>query len=238
MNISRRLWNLPVCAACFIATLATGTVLCSAEDTAWKPLFDGRSIEGWTIRGGHAKYKAEDGAIVGTTSEGSPNTFLCKGPFADFVLEFEVMCDKELNSGVQIRSQVAERDTPLASRPGAIMRKGTVYGYQCEIAGESGTSGGFWDEARHGKWWDELKDKPEARQAFKNGQWNKYRIVAQGDHIRSWINGIPCADFHDQTDASGFIGLQVHGIAKGTGPYTVRWKNIRIRDLKPDEKVD
>jgi hypothetical protein len=45
------------------------------------------------------------------------------------------------------------------------------------------------------------------------------------------VNGIPCADFRDDTDASGFIGLQVHGIQKGTGPYQVRWRNIRIREL-------
>jgi hypothetical protein len=62
--------------------------------------------------------------------------------------------------------------------------------------------------------------------------------VAQGDHIRSWVNAVPCADFHDATDASGFIGLQVHGIAAGAGPYQVRWKNIRIRELKLNDKVD
>jgi hypothetical protein len=32
--------------------------------------------------------------------------------------------------------------------------------------------------------------------------------------------------------ACGFIGLQVHGIAKGTGPYEVRWRNIAIREIK------
>ena len=33
------------------------------------------------------------------------------------------------------------------------------------------------------------------------------------------------------TGASGFIGLQVHSIKKGTGPYEVRWRNIRIKEL-------
>jgi len=213
----------------------------AAEPSAgeWKPLFDGKTLDGWQVRGGYAKYKVEGDAIVGTTSEGSPNTFLCKGPFADFELEFEVRCDKRLNSGVQIRSQVAEEDIPHPAREGAVIRKGTVYGYQCEIAtAESEVSGNFWDEARHGKWWDDFADKPEARKAFRNDEWNRYRIVAQGDHIRSWINGVPCADFHDGTDASGVIGLQVHGIAKGAGPYEVRWRNVRIRELKPGEKVD
>ncbi len=225
---------------CLMAVVAVIAQASADEkpEKKWTPLFDG-STEGWTVRGGRAKYEIEkNGIIVGTTVEGSPNTFMCKGPYADFELELEVKCDKELNSGIQIRSQVAEKDTPVSSRPGAVMKKGTVYGYQCEIAGESGTSGGFWDEARHGKWWDELKDKPAARKAFKNDEWNKYRIVAQGDHIRSWINGVPCADFHDKTDASGFIGLQVHGIKAGDGPFQVRWRNLRIRELKGDEKID
>lgn len=65
-----------------------------------------------------------------------------------------------------------------------------------------------------------------------------YRIIAQGDRIRSWVNGVPCADFCDDMDATGFIGLQVHGIRKGTGPYQVRWKNIKIRELESGEQVE
>jgi hypothetical protein len=192
------------------------------------PLFDGKTLDGWTVRGGFATYKAEDGTIVGTTAEGSPNSFLCRGPFSDFVLEFDVLCDKELNSGVQIRSHVYENGR----------RKGVVYGYQCEIApADIPNCGNFYDEGRRGKWWDDFSSKPEARSAFKDSEWNHYRIVAQGDHIQSWVNGIPCADFHDKTDASGFIGLQVHGIKQGTGPYQVRWKNFRIKGLKAGEQV-
>lgn len=193
------------------------------------PLFDGKTLNGWTVRRGFAKYKPEDGMIVGTTAEGSPNSFLCKGPFSDFVLEFDVLCDKELNSGVQIRSHVYEDDP----------RKGVVYGYQCEIApADIPNCGNFWDEERHEKWWDDFSSKPEARTAYKANDWNHYRIVAQGDHMRSWINGIPCADFRDKTDASGFIGLQVHAIKRGTGPLHVRWKNLHIKVLKPGEKAE
>src|SRR6185369_11376214 len=150
-------------------------------------------------------------------------------PYADFVLEFDVKCDKALNSGVQIRSHVYEQDTPQASDAKRIRKAGEVYGYQCEIApAEESVSGNFWDEARRTKWLDDLAGKPGAK-AFKNDEWNHYRIVALGDHLRSWVNGVPCADFHDQTDASGLIGLQVHGIKAGTGPYQVRWKNIRMK---------
>ncbi len=205
----------------------------------WVDLFDGKTLNGWKIKSGFAKYAVKDRMIVGTTVDGSKNTFLCKGPFSDFELHFDVLCDKELNSGVQIRSHVYKQDTPQASRPKRIREKGEVYGYQCEICEQSkGVSGNFWDEGRWTKWLDDFTDKPQAQQAFKDGQWNHYRIVAQGDHIRSWINDIPCADFHDKTDATGFIGLQVHGIKKGTGPYQVKWRNIKIRKLKSKDKVD
>jgi ubiquinone/menaquinone biosynthesis C-methylase UbiE len=201
----------------------------SSTDNQWTPFFDDKTLDGWTVRGGYAKYEADNRMIVGTTVEGSPNSFLCKGPFSDFLLEFDVLCDRKLNSGVQIRSHVYETG----------QRKGVVYGYQCEIAADHiKNCGNFWDEARLERWWDDFSHKPEARTAYKADQWNHYRIVAQGDHIRSWVNGIPCADFHDKTDATGFIGLQVHEIEKGTGPYQVRWKNLRIRELKPGEKAE
>jgi hypothetical protein len=213
-------------------TAATGR----SADEGWVSLFDGNTLDGWTLRGGSATFKVEDGTIVGTTASGGPNTFLCRGPYGDFVLEFEVRCDIPLNSGVQIRSHVYEKDTPQESAPNRVRKAGEVYGYQCEIADQSlGTAGNFWDEARRTKWLDDFSDKPEARSAFKNRVWNHFRIVAQGPRIRSYINGIPCADFQDDRDSSGFIGLQVHSIKPGTGPYQVRWRNIRLRELKPGE---
>ena len=210
----------------------------SAEPN-WTSLSGGKTLEGWTVKGGQATYKAEDGTIVGTTVEGSPNTFLCRGPYGDFDLELDALCDTALNSGIQIRSHIYEADTPQPSNPMRIRKAGEVFGYQCEIApAAEGVSGNFWDEARHTKWLDDFTKKPAAAKAFKDDEWNHYRIVAQGDHIRSWINVVACADFHDRTDASGFIGLQVHGVRAGEGPYQVRRKNIRIRELKPGEKVE
>jgi len=220
------------------ANLLLATSLLGADE-GWVSLFDGKTLDGWAVKGGRTTYKVEDGAIVGTTVERSPNTFLCRGPYGDFVLEFDVHCDKPLNSGVQIRSHTYEKDTPLPSKGGKVRPAGDVYGYQCEITkAEEGVAGNFWDEARRTKWLDDFANKPAAKTAYKDGEWNHYRIVAQGDHIRSWVNSIPCADFHDDLDASGFIGLQVHSVPAGAGPYQVKWKNIRIRELKAGEKVE
>jgi hypothetical protein len=204
---------------------------CPAADEGWTPLFDGKTLDGWKVNGGFARYAVEDGTIVGTTVDGSPNTFLCKGDYTDFVLELEVKCDPRLNSGVQVRSHVYQKDDPDEKNR---KRAGVVYGPQCEIARkETGTAGRFYDEGRRGRWLAEIR--PEAKGAFKDDGWNRYRIVVQGNRYRSWINGIAASDFTDDMDKQGFIGLQVHGIRRGEGPYQVRWRNIRIRELKPGE---
>jgi len=193
-------------------------------------LFDGKTLDGWVVKGGTATYRVEDGAIVGKTTEGSKNTFLSTDrDYANFELVFEVKCDPKLNSGVQIRSHVYEQDTPQESKPDRIREKGEVYGYQCEIAA-NGTAGKFWDEGRRTKWLDDAPEDLDPH-PYKPGEWNSYRILADGNRIRSWVNGVERADFEDDRDASGFIGLQVHSIKKGTGPFEVRWRNIKIREL-------
>ena len=44
------------------------------------------------------------------------------------MLELDVLCDVELNSGIQIRSHAYEKDTPQESKPNRIREKGEVYG--------------------------------------------------------------------------------------------------------------
>jgi hypothetical protein len=203
-------------------------------------LFDGKTLNGWTVHSGFARYHVEDGAIVGTTVAKSPNTFLCTDrEFDDFILEFEVMLDSpELNSGVQFRSQVAPNEMVFWFR-GAdgkptknVIPKDRVYGYQAEIATETrGTSGGIYDEARRGFMLQDVQHDPQASKAFKDRQWNRYRIECVGDSIKTFINGIPCADLRDSLGPRGIIGLQVHDVGDDATPYTVRWRNLRIEVL-------
>ena len=86
-------------------------------------------------------------------------------------------------------------------------------------------------KARRGKWLDTKEPTAETKGAFKKGEWNSYQILAKGNRIQTWVNGIEIADMTDSEDTKGFIGLQVHGIGKGTGPYEVSWRKLRIRDL-------
>jgi hypothetical protein len=200
------------------------------------PLFDGKTLKGWEVCNGQAKYRVEKGTIVGTTVEGSPNSFLCTArEYGDFVLEFETKTDPALNSGVQIRSHRygAEQATRIFDGKQIVERKqpaGRVYGYQVEVSNEkAGGSGGIYDEARRG-WVANIASDPVASKAFKDNQWNKYRVEAVGDRIRVWVNGVPCADLTDPLDQTGFIGLQVHAY-KGEKPLEAAWRNLRIQDL-------
>jgi hypothetical protein len=199
----------------FSAILAVVSVVGLAEAAEWESLFDGKGLDGWYVRGGFAEYRAEDGAIVGRTVKGSPNTFLCtERDYGDFVLEFEVKCDSVLNSGVQVRSHVRS--------------EGEVFGYQVEIAG--GKSGGIWDEARRNRWLYEVKDGSDAAGAYKEGDWNRFRVECAGERIRTWVNDVAVTDVVDMMEMSGFIGLQVHGVG-GDPKLEVRWRNIRIKEV-------
>lgn len=195
----------------------------AVQGEGWTPLFDGKSLDGWAQKNGTATYKVEDGCIVGTTSEGSPNSFLCTTKdYADFELMFEVKVDDALNSGVQIRSKSLPE-----------VKNGVVHGPQVEIA-INGTAGFIYGESTKFGWLSEDRSDPKAKAAFKKGEWNAYRVLAKGTSIKTWVNDVPVADLVDEKTghATGFIGLQVHGIKKGDGPYQVRWRKIAIRDVR------
>ena len=224
-----------------VFSLINGCTTGQDSDDKWTNLFDGKTLDGWVQRGGKAKYKVEKGMIVGETVLNTPNSFLCtEKNYSDFVLELEFFVDEELNSGIQIRSE---------SKPD--FKEGRVHGYQVEIDPKNkpyskrppnlradgspaplseprSWTGGIYGEGKRG-WLNDLTKKPDARKAFKRGQWNHFHIEATGDTIKTWINGVSAADFKDKPDElvkTGFIALQVHG-AKTAG-LKIKWRNIRI----------
>ena len=208
-------------------SLACTIVLCLVlpnfgADLGWVDLFNGKDLDGWTQRNGTAKYRVEGDSIVGKTSEGSPNSFLCTDQlYSDFELKFDVKVDSALNSGVQIRSQTAG-DTP----------SGRVNGPQIEIA-TNGTAGYIYGEAAGG--WMTPDSARIPHQHFVEDAWNSFHVMALGPRIQVWLNGNLISDLtHEekfQSHPKGFIGLQVHGIGSDAGPYEVRWRNLKLRDL-------
>ena len=195
------------------------SVSCKPKDGQWETLIK-KDLSNWEKINGSAIYELKNGVIIGTTVANSPNSFLCsRENYRDFILEFDTWFDPQMNSGVQFRSE---------SKPD--YHNGRVHGYQVELdPSERAWSGGIYDEARRG-WLYPLDKNPESRKALKNTDWNHYRIEAIGNSIRTWVNGIPCADLVDDMTPSGFIALQVHSIGKDStkAGLLVKWKNIKI----------
>lgn len=206
--------------AILICLVVTGFTLSLTGQENWTSLFNGKNLKGWKQLNGTAKYEVKNGILTGITVPGSPNSFLCTtATYSDFILEFEVLVDPQLNSGVQVRSHSYKE-----------YQNGRVHGYQVEIDPSARAwSGGIYDEARRA-WLYPLTSNPAAQKAFKQNDWNHFRVEATGPVIRTWINGIPAANLIDDLDSTGFVGLQVHGIGNDAtkAGITVQWKNIRI----------
>jgi hypothetical protein len=126
------------------ATILLGSLIStiSAQAGDWQNLFNGENLAGWEVKSwvkepGAADYHIEEGMIVGVSEANVPNTFLCtEKTYGDFILEFDVLVDVGLNSGVQFRSLTIPD-----------YQSGRVHGYQVEIdTAERAWSGGVYDE--------------------------------------------------------------------------------------------
>jgi len=201
-----------------------------SSEAGWIYLYNGKDLSGWIQRNGEAPFRAVDSMIVGTTILNTPNSFLCtEQNYDDFILEFDFRVDPSMNSGVQFRS---------LSLPE--YQNGRVHGYQVEIDPSTrGFTGGIYDEARTGWLYAVNEENQEsARNAFVNGQWNKIRVEAVGNHIKTWVNGIPVANLYDETTSTGFIALQVHAINDSSMlNKQISWKNIRIMTENLEENM-
>jgi len=191
----------------------------ASSQARWENLFNGKNLKGWRSLNGEAKFLAEDGTITGITVLNTPNSFLCtEKEYGDFILELDFKLEGKVNSGIQFRSKSMKA-----------YKNGRVHGYQFEMdPSERAWSGGIYDEARRG-WLYDLTLNPPAQKAFRKDEWNRVRIEAIGNSIRTWLNGVPCANILDDKTPSGFIALQVHAVDKQESEgIKIRWKNIRI----------
>ena len=200
---------LPVCFAVYITTVTA---------QKFTPIFNGKDLTGWHVLSGNAGYTVKDGMIEGTTAANATTSFLVTDKsYGDFVLQLEVKTDATVNSGIQVRSE--SKDDYL---------NGKVYGYQVEVdPSDRAWTGGIHDVNQKG-WLYPLTYNPPAQKAYKQGDWNKLYIECIGNHIRTWLNGVPAADLVDDGAAAGFIGLQVHDLNNTPGGH-VYFKNIQLQ---------
>lgn len=216
------------------------SLISCSPDGGWEDLFNGTDLEGWEVKGAtESNFFVEDGMLVAETKMGLPNTFLATTKnFANFELELDFKVNKGMNTGVQIRSSVYEEPTTTLYLNGSLeentrdWKAGTVNGYQIEIdPSERAWSGGFYEEGGRG-WLVPLSENEEARKAFRQEDWNHFRIIADGNHFQTWINGVKAVDTTDDKASNGFIALQLHSINNEDQlGLRVLWKNIRIHEL-------
>ena len=228
----------------FLATLSLAGFLQAGE----VQIFNGTDLTGW--EGNKELWSVKDGAITGITppdpanpSKGliKHNTFLVwkAGKVANFELTFQYRIEKG-NSGVQYRSKEL-----APGEFGPIIR-----GYQADFEAGKTYSGILYEERGRGilaKRGEKTVIKPGAdgkkptvevtgsvgdsaaiQAVIKDEQWNDYRIVAKGNHVQHFINGMQTIDVTDEDAANapkeGLIALQIH---QGP-PMMVQFKNFKL----------
>jgi hypothetical protein len=233
--------NLVLIAAVTLSLTGCGNK--SSKD-GWVDLFDGKTLNGWRLINQDWKnpdskpdFYVQDGMLVCNTILGTAGGYLAtEKSYDDFILEVDVKMDTSLNSGIQCRGQIWDRDTVTHVFSGeAVTRKwpkGYVWGYQIELDGSNRKwSGGLYEPGNRG-WLVTLKNKPKEQAAYKPLDWNHFKIQMQGNHIQSWVNNVPIVDTTDNMASSGFIAIQFHGAnrpwQKDAKSY---WKNMKIKEL-------
>jgi len=187
-------------------------------------LFNGKDLKDWEVRGGTCTFEVEDGEILGTCIKGSPSTYLCtkRADFTDFVATAELKWIVDSNTGMMFRAKVKGD------------KKVTVYGPQVEMEEEGkgrGWSGGIYGQSCGGYYypvWLADKRHVAARAAQKKGEWNRITIKAEGEVMKTWLNGVPVSHVVNDEFLEGFFGLQIHSGKQGE----IRFRNIRVKELK------
>lgn len=237
-----------VCIAALPAVAEDADKQAPPESPEMRSIFNGENLSGWD--GDPRLWSVRDGVIHGETTEdkkANRNTFLIwqDGVTEDFELRLSFRAAASNNSGIQYRSRhVTEGDR--------IGNPWVVRGYQHEIRNQEtlpDVSGFIYDEGgKRGRIclvgekavWnedgkkvlaDDLIDAEAFKELMKIDDWNDVVIIAEGNHIRHYLNGRKLIDFTDNHPelalSKGILALQLHA----GKPMWVEFKDIRIREL-------
>ena len=209
------------------------------KDDGFVKIFDGKTLNGWDAD--TSFWRVENGVIVGQVLPGKPiktNTFLIwkEGQPADFEFKAEYRISPEGNSGVQYRSEEL-KDIRYALK-----------GYQADIDGADQYTGQNYEERGRGflamrgqKVVLKANGKPmvtgsvgnsdSLKALIKKGDWNEIHIIAKGNKMQHFINGVLMSEAVDEDSAnsksSGLLGMQVHVMPK----MKVEYRNILLKKL-------
>ena len=168
---------------------------------AWKPIWDGKTTEGWeTMPGGQWKIvEDKDGNYIHGTSpasERSHGMFITKQPYKDFTLRVKAKINKG-NSGLYFR---------VEKRKGGV----NVAGFQAELDATK-DNGGLYETS--GRAWVVKPTPEDVKKWWKVGQWNEMTVSAHGTRVVVHVNGFKTAELPNDEKGrrEGFIALQMHG---------------------------
>jgi hypothetical protein len=215
------------------------------EPTDMMPLFNGKDLSGWD--GDPRLWSFRDGIVRGETTKENPtkgNTFLIwkDGLVGDFELRLSFRI-KGGNAGIQYRSK------HLSFKP-TDENKWVVSGYQAEVEDTPGKAGFLYHERGRGslcnvgdkveiaedgkpKVVGKIGDRAAIGATYKKSDWNDYVIIAKGNHLVHYLNGVQTIDVTDNDPKnramSGILALQIHA----GPPMVVEFKNVRLKHLSP-----
>lgn len=231
--------RLPVLAV--VSVLLAGAASLRAADDGFVPLFDGKTLEGWTInclpRDRPFSTKAwtvDRGTLLANTLGRKDHFYILlatKKEFGDFTLRLRIQVERGVtgNSGIQIRSRYNQQT-------------GWMEGPQIDINPPNPPlTGKLWNEGPGPHRW--LSNEPVPGFKFfyadQGDGWNEMEITAKGMRIRSVVNGVTVVDYDGNgvlddelhrrhaVGAKGVIGLQIHS----SDELKLRFKDLRIKEL-------
>lgn len=199
-----------VAGLCLFATLAARAEGLSDEEKAagFVPLFNGTDLTGWRFTGSEESppktlpenWKVEEG-VIKVTGGGKPHLATAE-KFGDFELRLEWRGMREkYNSGLFIRSKPDLGSNQLNLAKGS---EGAFIGGKVEGAKPVG----------------DLQKPP--------GEWNEWRIIAQGEKLTFYCNCQLAYEATGLKPAEGHIGLQAEGAP-------LEFRNLRLRKIEPPE---
>lgn len=176
----------------------------------WITLFDGESLDGWTMSGPGEFTLEPDGSML--SHGGMGLLYYDEQKFRDFELELEwKVATDSTNSGVFVRF-------PEAPDPWVPVNTG----YEIQIDDSQDpdhVTGAVYDFSSPFR----VNSKPA-------GEWNTYRIRVVGQRYEIFLNGEKVNDFFGDRSREGYIGLQNHD-----DDSKAWFRNVRIRTLPPQQ---
>jgi hypothetical protein len=227
VSLRGRLTCAPLLAVLLLCLSPAITPVLAAPDDGFVSLFDGTTLNGWTLVGKVGPgYTAENGVLT-CPADGGGNLFTEK-EYSDFVFRFEFKLSPGANNGIGIRA-------PLEGDAAYV-------GMEVQILDDSSPEYAHLEPGQyHGSIYKVVPAKRGALKAV--GEWNREEIKAVGRHVTVTLNGkvIVDADLNKVTDPQillahpgmrrdrGHIGFLGHG-------SLVQFRNISVKDLgKPEQ---